>query len=202
MNIKCSYCKNLFYRQTWCINRNKKRGSKNYCSKPCRILGIKVQISIKLRNHVVLIRTKEKISRSLTGRTIPKNVRKKISKTIKRLGLAKGKNNINYGKRGIHATRYIDGRTPKNELERKSFKNKQFIQEMLERNNYTCQVCGDNKGGNLEVDHIMPWSLFEELRYDSENCRTLCKSCHIKYGSKPSAKPSKWGMSPIHRSVA
>lgn len=58
---------------------------------------------------------------------------------------------------------------------------------VYERDNYACVLCGDNKGGNLEADHMKPRYLFPELTFDIDNGRTLCKPCHKKtptYGSK------------------
>ena len=49
---------------------------------------------------------------------------------------------------------------------------------VFERDNYTCIWCGDNKGGNLEADHIKPWCDYPELRFAIDNGRTLCKTCH------------------------
>lgn len=46
------------------------------------------------------------------------------------------------------------------------------------RDDYTCQSCGDNKGGNLQAEHIKSWALYPELRYAINNGRTLCKNCH------------------------
>lgn len=57
---------------------------------------------------------------------------------------------------------------------------KQWRKAVFERDNYTCVWCGDNKGGNLEADHIKPKSLFPELVFDINNGRTLCKGCHRK----------------------
>ena len=31
---------------------------------------------------------------------------------------------------------------------------------------------------NLQVDHIKPWALYPELRYATNNGKTLCVSCH------------------------
>jgi 5-methylcytosine-specific restriction endonuclease McrA len=51
---------------------------------------------------------------------------------------------------------------------------------VFERDNYKCIWCGDSRGGNLEADHIKPWSKYPEFRYKVSNGRTLCKKCHKK----------------------
>lgn len=81
----------------------------------------------------------------------------------------------------------------------------------MERDNYTCQDCGQ-VGGFLEVDHIKARSLIlrennietieqalncDEL-WNLDNGRTLCKPCHIKtdtYGWKMQRmlKKVEWG---------
>ena len=50
--------------------------------------------------------------------------------------------------------------------------------EVFEKDNYTCQCCGDNKGGNLEAHHIKNFSDNKELRFDVDNGITMCNSCH------------------------
>lgn len=72
---------------------------------------------------------------------------------------------------------------------------------IFNRDNFTCQFCGDSKGGNLNVDHIKQFALIlkehkiqtleqgfqcQEL-WDSDNARTLCVPCHKStetYGKK------------------
>jgi 5-methylcytosine-specific restriction endonuclease McrA len=50
---------------------------------------------------------------------------------------------------------------------------------VFERDNYTCQHCGQ-VGGDLNADHIKPFSTHPKLRLDINNGRTLCVPCHKK----------------------
>ena len=51
--------------------------------------------------------------------------------------------------------------------------------QIFERDDYTCQMCGE-RGGRLEVDHIKPYADYPELRLELSNGRTLCVGCHKK----------------------
>ena len=69
------------------------------------------------------------------------------------------------------------GITPINYAIRESLEYKEWRSSVFERDNYTCQVCGEI-GGKLEADHIKMFSKFPELRFELSNGQTLCKSCH------------------------
>jgi 5-methylcytosine-specific restriction endonuclease McrA len=59
--------------------------------------------------------------------------------------------------------------------------------EVFRRDKFTCVMCGDSRGGNLEADHIKPRHLFPELALELSNGRTLCIPCHKStptWGSK------------------
>lgn len=64
--------------------------------------------------------------------------------------------------------------------------------EVYERDNYTCQCCGDNKGGNLNAHHIYGYSEYEDFRTELWNGITLCKKCHDLYHSKFGYKNINW----------
>jgi len=49
---------------------------------------------------------------------------------------------------------------------------------ILDRDNYTCQIC-KRKSGVLHVHHIKPFAVYKELRLDLDNGITLCKDCHL-----------------------
>ncbi len=105
-----------------------------------------------------------------------------------------GKNNYNW-KGGI---------TSLWQLIRELYESKDWRKEVFQRDNYTCQECGDNQGGNLEAHHKKRFSIIlqEFLNYysqfsiiedketlvrlaitwkdfwDLDNGQTLCNDCH------------------------
>lgn len=166
----CSICNKSFY----CRSQFKYDTSR-YCSRKCQIFGQSKMKSGK-KPYQMTDKTREKMSRVKSGVPIWGG---------KRSGMTwvKGENNKNW-KGGI---------TLLDTMERKKFK-KTMQKLILERDNYTCQICG-GKGKDLQVDHIQSWAEYIELRFKMENCRTLCALCHyqITYG-KPMPKNLKaWG---------
>lgn len=64
-----------------------------------------------------------------------------------------------------------------NDTIRKSNLYKKWRLAVFQRDNYTCTKCSV-RGSNLHADHIKPFSTYPNLRFDVNNGRTLCKSCH------------------------
>ena len=64
---------------------------------------------------------------------------------------------------GKEAPAWIDGRTPENHKVRTSIEYRAWRKAVFERDNYTCQECGQ-KGGDLEADHIKQFAYHPELR--------------------------------------
>ncbi len=61
---------------------------------------------------------------------------------------------------------------------------KEWRKEVFERDEYTCQNCGDKKGGNLRAHHLAGWSKNPDLRHEVSNGITLCDDCHKLEHSK------------------
>jgi 5-methylcytosine-specific restriction endonuclease McrA len=62
---------------------------------------------------------------------------------------------------------------------RPRYENTQWRKAVFERDNYTCVFC-NIKGGKLQADHIKPYCLYPDLRWELDNGRTLCFECHKK----------------------
>lgn len=75
------------------------------------------------------------------------------------------------------ATRWAGGKSTENELLRHSLEYRQWRAAIFERDDYTCQFCGE-RGGELNADHIKQFAYYPELRFDIDNGRTLCVPCH------------------------
>ena len=75
------------------------------------------------------------------------------------------------------------GITPVNVLIRNCGEYKSWRISVFRRDFFTCVFCGYN-GKHIEADHIKPFSIFPELRFDINNGRTLCRNCHIEVTRK------------------
>lgn len=78
----------------------------------------------------------------------------------------------------IHAQRRQRDGVPEPKRVYNTRKWRAWRKAVFERDNYTCALCGDAKGGNLQADHIRPRYWYPELTYVVANGRTLCFPCH------------------------
>lgn len=106
--------------------------------------------------------TRKKMSEARIGKKESLKTRKKKSEALK----------------GSKSYLWKGGITQVHQKIRQSLEYKLWRTAVFERDNYTCIWCGDNKGGNLEADHIKPFAYYPELRFAIDNGRTLCKPCH------------------------
>lgn len=86
--------------------------------------------------------------------------------------------------RGVKHPNWKGGITPENIALRQSPEYIDWRRGVFERDGYTCQHCGDNRGGNLEAHHIKLFSDYPEFRFVIDNGLTLCNNCHRKVHSK------------------
>lgn len=79
---------------------------------------------------------------------------------------------------GENSNNWKGGITPENTRIRNSSDYKQWRLSVFQKDNFTCQICGDNKGHNLQAHHLKNFSDYKELRLDINNGITMCESCH------------------------
>lgn len=170
---------------------------KIYCSDCNKLLGHRVRKTNRcLDCHLKYLHKNRKKDYWKSGkehhRCGVKHTKESIEKIKEnRKGKAMGKDN-GWWKGGI---------TTENNKQRTYFR-KTMQKQIFERDNYTCQICGQ-VGGKLQVDHIKNWSDYPNLRFDENNCRTLCMICHYKvtFGKKMPSQLSNWGHNFQYRKV-
>ena len=144
--------------------------------------------------------TKQKISKSSIGKIHTEETKKKMSKShigiifsdehklniskshigmlgkrhseetkLKQSKRVSGKNNPNYNPNITDEERQMKRNYPEY---------KEWRKLVYERDYYTCQICGDNKGGNLIAHHLEGYNSNKELRTTLGNGITLCEECH------------------------
>jgi len=137
------------------------------------------EVIAKLKSAWTPERKKKQVE-SMTGRKLSESHRKNLS-------LAK------LGKYGEQTNHWKGGVSPSDKLEREMFR--RLIQkQVFQRDDFTCQMCGE-RGKKLQVDHIQPWAEYVEGRFDINNCRTLCMSCHyeVTFGRQMPNTVKSWG---------
>jgi hypothetical protein len=95
-----------------------------------------------------------------------------------------GEKNGMFGVTGPNSPKWNPERTHEQRVqERKTGKDKAWRLAVFERDKFTCQFCGDARGGNLVAHHVNSYSKHKELRHDPSNGITLCEGCHKDYHS-------------------
>ena len=140
--------------------------------------------------------TKRKISEAHKGMKYSKETIEKRSKSQRGKHRSEEfcRNNGEKRKGNLHWN-WQGGITPLNQQIRQTYEYRQWRSDVFTRDNFTCQECGDNSGGNLNAHHIKPLVTIlqfyeiailkealecEEL-WNINNGVTLCEECHKKY---------------------
>jgi len=79
---------------------------------------------------------------------------------------------------GSNNPNWRGGTSGKRQIEMSKFKYKDWRKDIFEKDNYTCQCCGDQSGGNLNAHHIKSYCDNPELRTEINNGITFCQDCH------------------------
>ena len=116
--------------------------------------------------------------------------KKKISDTQKgnrnspKTEFKKGKSSWNKGLKGYKSGEkhynWKGGLSSKANKIRTSTEMRLWRNSVYARDNWTCQDCGDDSGGNLNAHHIKSFADYPELRFAIDNGVTLCVNCHKK----------------------
>lgn len=127
--------------------------------------------------------TKDKISKAKKGKKVhTEEWKRKISKLSmgnkNALGFKFSPEQIKQRLEKFHQTYDLKGRKSGiSDLVRGTKRYHEWRWAIYRRDNYTCVLC-KTKGGKLNADHIKPFSLYPELRFELSNGRTLCLPCH------------------------
>lgn len=190
----CLYCNKTFESKKYDKNRTPK-----YCSQECYGKSIrKNKVCPICKSHVKWCNktycSKKCFTISQTGKNLSEEHKKKLSevkkgKKIKHLYTPEIIEKIRKaltGKpqllnRGEKHPNYIDGGKEKWERQKAMgrVEYKEWRRNVFKRDDYTCQEC-KQRGKRINADHIKPWAMFPDLRYELKNGRTLCVSCHRK----------------------
>jgi len=114
------------------------------------------------------VETRKKRSELMSGERNPMYARRWPDEARKRMSQRNcGSHNPFYGKRhtvdtikkfsGANCNFWKGGISTINARLRVSAAYKKWRTAVFERDNYTCVFCGDNRGGNLNADHIKPF---------------------------------------------
>lgn len=102
--------------------------------------------------------------------------------------------------RGACHYAFSHGRFQRSLSDRRKPEYKEWRDAVYARDNYTCQICGDAKGGNLQAHHVKDFANHPDLRFVVSNGLTVCQSCHEKIHLKPIPTPSDMRRRKKHKS--
>lgn len=147
-----------------------------YCSNECRLKTLnRGEISIRsekkevkcLNCGVNILRTQYRLEKTNAHYCTLKCKDIHFAKTFR-----SGENAHNYSANKTVADRMRERNYPEYRVWRTS---------VYARDNYTCIVCEDNKGGNLIAHHLRSYAKNPTLRTEIDNGVTLCSKCHSDF---------------------
>ena len=169
--VTCPVCSTVSYR----FPSQVKKGYKDYCSKECwySYMPIRLKEDVKYKDGV--------LKGLANGATRRKEVlqseeyRKKASTLFKQYA-KEGRLTPRYG---INNNFWKGGIASLQNKARQTLEYKDWRKAIYEYDNYRCVVCDTNE--DLHAHHVLSFADYPELRYDTDNGVTLCRSCHSDY---------------------
>lgn len=163
---KCPNCKRDFLRET--------TGSKRCCPKAWKR---RIFCSVKCRAQAFDF-TKSNNPHWKGGVSECVDCKKQLSQRYKENHTKRCRECSSKARRGSKHHNWRGGITP---LRTKMYNSSLYSiwrNSVFERDNYRCVMCSDERGKNLQADHIYPFAMYPEHAFDTNNGRTLCKDCH------------------------
>lgn len=145
-------------------------------------IGLKSLGNKYARGHKHSQETRNKMSASHTGLKLTDSALKSLIGNKHNLGKKHSdetKIRMSKNRTGNKNKNWKGGITPINRSIRTSKKYKEWRDAIFMRDDYTCQEC-KARGCVINADHIKPFALYPELRFELSNGRTLCVPCHKK----------------------
>ena len=130
------------------------------------------RLSESHKGNIASEEQKRKQSKAMMGKQNSLGVKRSLEFRRNLSEYWKGNPNHNFRIDGKSTERNGERQTVKRRLEYRLWR-----EAVFERDEYTCVFCGQ-VGGQISADHIKPYSVFPELRFDVGNGRTLCNPCH------------------------
>ena len=121
--------------------------------------------------------TRRRMSTTKSGKNHPMYNKKHTSQSRKKMSDSK---------RGEKCYKWKGGITPVMSNIRNSPAYKNWRTAVFKRDDFTCMMCNDNTGGNLQAHHIHPVRDHKNdlSMFDIDNGITLCRGCHKSIGGR------------------
>lgn len=138
--------------------------------------------------------TKEKIRLSNLGQVKSEETKRKLKITRARQIMKpmseERRRQLSESRKGDKWHTWKGGLTKVHLAIRNSLEYKLWRESVFKRDNWTCVFC-KKVGGRLNADHIKPFAVFPEQRFELSNGRTLCVPCHKKTDTYGRTKKNK-----------
>lgn len=175
IQVKCDYCNELMMKEKQHIDK----WEKNFCNRKCQANyykdhPLKGENNPKYSKVTVICEWCEKEYKTYKSTSDKTRFCSNQCRGNWQSEMMKGSNHPNWS----------GGIAEKRSLSSVSREYKKWRNDVFKRDNFTCQSCGDNKGGNLNAHHIKSYKNNPELRTTLSNGITLCETCHIETHKK------------------